>query len=205
MAYYMDASESAYWDQYDGDSVEYVSQATVPTVERRADVVSKSNAAAPSLMQYRQSQYLSQASECPSSRDSYWSRYIGNSVTNDDDDQCTPTSEVATTRPYTSDMRRMLVMPEKLAALHISRIDDGKPGNGQSLKRKTDEKEEDEESAATAADRFTKSTAYDEIISKTPGDRSSAQMYAGVNPIALITRLRFLQGEIEQNERLLLA
>ncbi|KAJ1725496.1 hypothetical protein LPJ53_000311 [Coemansia erecta] len=203
MAYYMDASESAYWDQYDEDSVEYVSQATVPTFERRTDVASKASVAPPLLMEYRQSQHLGQASECPSSRDSYWSRYVGNSVTNDDSDQCTPTSEVATTRSYTSDMRRMLVMPEKLAALHISRIDDGKPGNAQSLKRKTDEKEDEEEEAT--ADRFTKSTAYDEIISKTPGDRSSAQMYAGVNPIALITRLRFLQGEIEQNERLLLA
>ncbi|KAJ2380308.1 hypothetical protein GGI05_006351 [Coemansia sp. RSA 2603] len=97
-------------------------------------------------------------------------------------------------------MRRMLVMPEKLAALHIGKIDDGKAGSIQSLKRKTGEKDEEE----VKFDRSTKQT-YDGIISKTPGDRSSTQMCAGVNPIALITRLRFLQSEIEQNERLLLA
>ncbi|KAJ1813935.1 hypothetical protein LPJ75_002977 [Coemansia sp. RSA 2598] len=112
-------SESLYWAQYDED-FDLIPQGPAAIHQRDDDYAQSAflqNARQPSaLMHYRQLAEPA-TSEYPSSRDSYWSRYVGNGSGSD---QETPLGDAGSARASTSDMRRLLVMPERLASLRLS-------------------------------------------------------------------------------------
>ncbi|KAJ1860100.1 hypothetical protein H4R99_007743 [Coemansia sp. RSA 1722] len=114
-------SESLYWAQYDED-FDYAAQGSAAVNNHSDDYtqgVLAQNARQPSAayLQYRQMAEPAAASEYPSSRDSYWSRYFGHGPGSD---QGTPLDDAGSARASTSDMRRLLVMPEKLASLRLN-------------------------------------------------------------------------------------
>ncbi|KAJ2842661.1 hypothetical protein J3B02_005515, partial [Coemansia erecta] len=111
-------SESQYWAQYDED-FDYIPQG--PAAITRSDDYAQSislaqNARQPTAFtRYRQLAEPA-VSDYPSSRDSYWSRYFGNASSSD---QSTPLGDGGSARASTGDMRRLLVMPDRLASLGL--------------------------------------------------------------------------------------
>ncbi|KAJ2338714.1 hypothetical protein IWW50_005305 [Coemansia erecta] len=121
-----------------------------------------------------------------SSRDSYWSRY---SVAQG------PSTDQST--PRRAQQRRLLVVPDRLAALHLSSEDEDEDvGAGEHV------------GAEQALADCGRSGAGDPpLIASESGDAQPlgspcGKAFTGVNPLALITRLTFLKDQMEQNERL---
>ncbi|KAJ2501508.1 hypothetical protein GGH96_001827 [Coemansia sp. RSA 1972] len=119
-----------------------------------------------------------------SSRDSYWSRYSGvqGSV------QGTPMAR--------RQQRRLLVVPDRLAALHLSSDEEDDQSGGDQILPQP---------AAHAGDCGIGDKPCDLLTTEKEAMASPcARVFTGVNPMALITRLTFLKEQIEQDERLLL-
>ncbi|KAI7835033.1 hypothetical protein BX661DRAFT_195590 [Kickxella alabastrina] len=213
-------TESLYWDQYDTDT-DYMPQATVPIQEVYY--------ARPSLQQYRQPpEHYS--SDHTSSRGSYWSKYLGTQFASD---QCTPTKAGSDTPRMhsTMDIRRLLVMPEKLASLHLSSEDglvaatkeqgarletgqrklvdgyqlvDAVEGAGRGIFRAIDSPSSDSVSGQCAKEEAASSGISVGMVINGNISNSGGSGGGGVNPMALITRLNFLKDQMEQDERLVL-
>ncbi|KAJ2436442.1 hypothetical protein GGF42_008917 [Coemansia sp. RSA 2424] len=96
-------NESSYWDQYDayetGQSLPVAQPPPPPQL-------------APQAEEFRYAPYVSSCSA--SSRDSYWSRHLGTRPAGTNQ-QCTPGNVDSSS----SNLRRLLVVPDKLAALNI--------------------------------------------------------------------------------------
>ncbi|KAJ1757763.1 hypothetical protein EV180_005733 [Coemansia sp. RSA 518] len=123
-----------------------------------------------------------------SSRDSYWSRY--SAVQSTGTAQGTPMAR--------RQQRRLLVVPDRLAALHLSSDEeDDQNGDDQILPL----------AAAHAGDCGIGGRPCDQLTTESnaaPLASPCARVFTGVNPMALITRLTFLKEQMEQDERLLL-
>ncbi|KAJ2724714.1 hypothetical protein GGI07_001767 [Coemansia sp. Benny D115] len=205
-------SEALYWDRYDSEG-EQISQATVP--------IHQTHYGRSSAFAYRKQPDIISSPSCVSSRDSYWSRYLGGGVGigDGDSDQCTPTAraDAGVERPASQssrqdkqDMRRLLVVPEKLAALRLSDTssnsssstssndDGGSRSNAKSTAAATSSMTA-AAAAAVAAARQTGDVHADGSV----GEQQSGVLAGGVNPMALITRLNFLKDQLEQDERLI--
>ncbi|KAJ2665212.1 hypothetical protein IW148_001684 [Coemansia sp. RSA 1199] len=126
-----------------------------------------------------------------SSRDSYWSRYsaVQGSA------QGTPMAR--------RQQRRLLVVPDRLAALHLSSDEEDDQNGGDQILPLA---------AAQAGDCGIGDRPCDQLISEKEAPLISekeatspcGRAFTGVNPMALITRLTFLKEQMEQDERLLL-
>ncbi|KAJ2744539.1 hypothetical protein GGI20_002883 [Coemansia sp. BCRC 34301] len=105
-------NESSYWDQYDAYEMDQslpVAQPLPPQLQL-----------GPRVEEFRYAPYLSSCSL--SSQDSYWSRHLGTRPTSTNH-QSTPSNidsfHQTHTSPSSSNLRRLLVVPEKLAALSL--------------------------------------------------------------------------------------
>ncbi|KAJ1810861.1 hypothetical protein LPJ77_000551 [Coemansia sp. RSA 2523] len=133
-----------------------------------------------------------------SSRDSYWSRY--SAVQSTGTAQGTPMAR--------RQQRRLLVVPDRLAALHLS-SDEEDDQNGDD--QNGDDQNGDDQilplAAAHAGDCGIGGRPCDQLTTESnaaPLASPCARVFTGVNPMALITRLTFLKEQMEQDERLLL-
>ncbi|KAJ2018415.1 hypothetical protein GGI03_008365 [Coemansia sp. RSA 2337] len=103
-------TETSYWDQYDAYDMEQSLPVTQPPPQL-----------APQVDEFRYAPYLSSCSV--SSQDSYWSRHLGTRPTGTNQ-QCTPggPDSLRQTPQQThssSNLRRLLVVPDKLATLSL--------------------------------------------------------------------------------------
>lgn len=200
----MDSAESSYWDQY-GDEDNIVSSPYLPQQQFVSSLDCNNCASLSSV----------------SSRDSYWSKYecnshpgTGSNATGDGSDGGTPLHKDSKINS-TSVHRRMLVMPDKLAALRLTALNDDdqlkKQRQKQISARSSRGKLAKDVHSSTSAPRVdTKTTASYYRNAQSDGvavdckDNGGGTLHEGVNALALTTRLNFLKDQMEQDERLVL-
>ncbi|KAJ1840886.1 hypothetical protein IWW55_006763 [Coemansia sp. RSA 2706] len=163
--------DSSYWDQYCGDDGSYVTPLPV----------------ASALLVPRMPWHDVSGDGSGSSRDSYWSRY-----------SVQDTADAAGPLRRPQQQTRLLVVPDRLAALHIGASDDDDaPGHdcGSAQPPQSAPMPAPADCGIGSADANARR--------KTPGSPYTVG-FAGVNPLALATRLNFVKDQMKQNERLLM-